>query len=80
MGDRMATIGMDRGGACPSNTICPSIQPFGYNTPTLQTGQTAQRSNNIERTVLQTVPKNGSLYAIGPLSTPMLSCLSVTTV
>jgi len=38
-----------------------SVQPFGHNTPTSQTGQTEQdrqRSDSIGRTVLQTVAQN----------------------
>jgi len=62
---------LKKGDLCPHLTQCgPSrglppcqvsfwfIQPFGHNTPTLQTGQrdrTGQRSDSIGRTVLQTV-------------------------
>jgi len=45
------------------NTVLGSIQPFGHNTPSLQTdrhtGQT-QRSESIGRTVLQTVAQKAS--------------------
>ena len=46
-------------GLPPYQVASGSIQPFGHNTPTSQTGQTDRttvtRSNSIGRTVLQTV-------------------------
>jgi len=66
--------------------IHPFIQPFGHNTPSSQTGIKTdrqidrQQSDSIGRTVLQTVVKNGSPYAIEPFSVCLSVCLSVTLV
>jgi len=52
-----------RWGLPPRQVSFWSIQPIGHNTPTLQTGQTGQRSDSIGRTVLQTViQKPGQTY------------------
>jgi len=55
LGPHVTQCGLGRG--LPACQVSPwSIQPFGHNTPTLQTGQTdRQRSDSIGRTVLQTV-------------------------
>jgi len=71
---------LGRGAGSPSNTMWPagsrssprqvsswSIQPFGQNTPTLQTDRTGQRSDSIGRTVLQKVEANEALANWGHL-------------
>jgi len=55
-------------GLPPCQVSSWSIQPFGHNTPTLQTDRTdRQRSDSIGRTVLQTVAQK--LANTGPNST-----------
>jgi len=55
-----------------------STQPFGHNTPTLQTGHDRQRSDSICRIVLQTVAQNWFALCYGTVVCPVyLSCLSV---
>jgi len=54
LGPHLTQCGLGRG--LPTYQVASwSIQPFGQGTPTLQTGQTGQRSDSIGRTVLQTV-------------------------
>ena len=53
------------GGLPPHQVAYCSTQPFGHNTPTPKTGQTdRQRSNNIGRTVLQTVAQKAYLSSL----------------
>jgi len=78
-----AAVFLSVGGAgYPSNTMSPGsmptsvpsgiviIQPFGNNTPTLQTGQTGQRSRSIGRTVIcngaQKFSPNGESLIVTP--------------
>jgi len=54
LGPHLTQCGQGRGlPACQVSSS--SIQPFGHSTTTSQTGQTGQRTDNIGRTVLQTV-------------------------
>jgi len=54
LGPHLTRCGQGRGlPACQVSS--GSVQPFGHNTPTLQTGQERQRSHSIGRIVLQTV-------------------------
>jgi len=54
LGTHLTQCGQGRGlPACQVSSR--SIQPFGHNTPALQTGQDRRRSDSIRRTVLRTV-------------------------
>jgi len=54
------------GDGFPSNTMWPvlsrSIQPFGHNTPTLQTNRTEQWSDSIGWTILQTAAQKSTSW------------------
>ena len=64
LGPHLTQYGQGRG-LPPYQVACWSIQPFGHNTPTSQTWQTdRQRSNSIERTVLQTVAQKAYLSSL----------------
>ena len=62
MGLYLMQCGRGRG-LPPCQVSSRSIQPFGHNTPTSQTGQTdRQRSDRIGRTVLQMVAKKTAVF------------------